>query len=245
MTGFELIPAIDIRGGKTVRLRQGRAEESTVYAESPLEAAQRFSGQGAPRLHIVDLDGAFLGKPVHFETIRRIAAAVPVPVQVGGGVRNAEIAARYLGAGVDRVILGTSVVRDPEEVIRITKAYPGRVAAGIDAREGFAAIRGWVEVTGVRAVDLARDMERIGVACFIYTDIGRDGMLAGPNFPSVQEFARGLSTPVIASGGVTTREDIRALRALAGDGVCGVIVGRALHDGSISLPDALRAARGE
>ncbi len=240
---FQVIPAIDIRGGKVVRLRQGRQEDLTVFSDSPLELAKRFAAGGATRLHVVDLDGAFSGRPVNDDVIVRIASAVEAPVQVGGGVRNFDIAARYLGAGISRVIVGTSVVRDPEEVLRITKAYPGRVAAGIDARDGFAAIRGWVEVTGVAAVDLARRMERNGVSCFIYTDISRDGMLGGPNFRSIREFARGLSTPVIASGGVSTLEDLASLRDLEDDGVCGAVVGRAMLDGSLPLADALTMER--
>jgi phosphoribosylformimino-5-aminoimidazole carboxamide ribotide isomerase len=237
---FEVIPAIDIQGGKAVRLRQGRAEDATVFSDSPLDVAKRFAAAGAARIHVVDLDGAFLGKPVNFEIIRRIAAAVDVPVQVGGGVRNFEIASRYMGAGVSRVILGTSAVRNPEEVLRITKAYPGKVAASIDARDGKVAIRGWVEMTGVIAVDLARRMEKIGISCFIYTDISRDGMMSGPNFGSIGEFAKGLSTPVIASGGVSALADVEKLLAMEGEGVCGAIIGRALYDGSITLADALR-----
>ncbi len=237
---FEVIPAIDIQGGKAVRLRQGRAEDATVFADSPLEVAKRFAAAGASRIHVVDLDGAFSGKPVNFDIIRRIAAAVDVPVQVGGGVRNFTIASRYVGAGVARIILGTSAVRNPEEVLRITKAYPGKVAASIDARDGKAAIRGWVEVTGVDAVDLARQMEEGGVSCFIYTDISRDGMMAGPNFKSIGAFAKGIATPVIASGGVTTLADVEALLAMESQGVCGAIIGRALYDGSIALADALR-----
>jgi phosphoribosylformimino-5-aminoimidazole carboxamide ribotide isomerase len=192
---------------------------------------------------VVDLDGAFLGKPVNFEIIRRIVAAVDVPVQVGGGVRNFDIASRYLGAGVSRVILGTSVVRNPEEVLRISKAYPGKIAVSIDARDGRVAIRGWVEVTGVDAVDLARRMEKSGVSCFIYTDIARDGMMEGPNFPSISGFAKGLGSPVIASGGVTTLADVETLRSMEGEGVEGVIIGRALYDGSLSLQEALRLER--
>lgn len=240
---FEVIPAIDIQGGKAVRLRQGRAEDATVFSDSPLDVAKRFAAAGASRIHIIDLDGAFLGKPVNFDIVRRIAAAVNVPVQVGGGVRNFDIASRYIGAGASRIILGTSVVRNPEEVLRITKAYPGKVAAAIDARDGKVAIRGWVEVTGVVAVDLARQMEKSGISCFIYTDISRDGMMSGPNFGSIGEFAKGLSTPVVASGGVTTLADLERLLAMEGEGVCGAVIGRALYDGSISLVDALRLER--
>lgn len=242
--GFQVIPAIDIQGGKAVRLRQGRQEDSTVFDDSPVEVARRFAEAGAERIHVIDLDGAFSGRPVSEGIIRRIVKAVRCPVQVGGGVRNFRIAAQYLGAGVSRVILGTSIVQNLEEVLRITKAYPGRVAAGIDAREGFVAIRGWVEVTGITAVDLARRMEQSGISCFIYTDISRDGMMEGPNFPSIREFARGVSTPVIASGGVSTMEDLATLREMEGDGVCGAVVGRAIYDGSLSLADVLKRERG-
>ena len=240
---FQVIPAVDIQGGKAVRLRQGRQDDSTVFDDSPVEVARRFAAEGATRIHVVDLDGAFSGRPVNEEIIRRIVNAVECPVQVGGGVRNYEIAARYLGAGVSRIILGTSIVRNPEEVLRITKAYPGKVAAGIDAKDGFVAIRGWVEVTGVTAVDLARQMEENGISCFIYTDISRDGMMEGPNFLSIREFARGLSTPVIASGGVSTLEDLATLGEMESDGVCGAVIGRAIYDGSLSLADALTRER--
>ncbi|MGB7970696.1 MAG: 1-(5-phosphoribosyl)-5-[(5-phosphoribosylamino)methylideneamino]imidazole-4-carboxamide isomerase [Candidatus Deferrimicrobiaceae bacterium] len=240
---FQVIPAIDIQAGKAVRLRQGRQEDATVFSDSPLEVARGFARMGATRLHVVDLDGAFAGRPVNEGIIHRIVTAVDIPVQVGGGVRNFDIAARYLGSGVSRVILGTSIVRNPEEVLRITKAYPGKVAAGIDAKEGFAAIRGWVEVTGVTAVDLARQMEKSGISCFIYTDISRDGMMAGPNFRSIREFARGLSSPVIASGGVSTVADLTTLGEMEGDGVCGAVVGRAIYDGSLPLVEALKQER--
>jgi phosphoribosylformimino-5-aminoimidazole carboxamide ribotide isomerase len=240
---FQVIPAVDIQGGKAVRLRQGRQDDSTVFDDSPVEVARRFAAEGATRIHVVDLDGAFSGRPVNEEIIRRIVNAVECPVQMGGGVRNYEIAARYLGAGVSRIILGTSIVRNPEEVLRITKAYPGKVAAGIDAKDGFVAIRGWVEVTGVTAVDLARQMEENGISCFIYTDISRDGMMEGPNFLSIREFARGLSTPVIASGGVSTLEDLATLGEMESDGVCGAVIGRAIYDGSLLLADALTRER--
>ena len=238
-----VIPAIDLKGGRCVRLRQGRMEDATVYSEDPAAAAALWASLGAKRIHVVDLDGAFLGKPVNMDIICRIVSGVAVAVQVGGGVRYFEIAARYLGAGISRVILGTSIVRNPEEVLRITKAYPGRVAAGIDAKDGYVAIRGWVEVTGVKAVDLARQMEKSGISCFIYTDIQRDGMMAGPNFHATREFAKGLSAPVVASGGVSALADVELFQAMENDGVRGVVIGRALYDGSIALADALRLER--
>jgi phosphoribosylformimino-5-aminoimidazole carboxamide ribotide isomerase len=240
---FRIIPAIDIQGGKAVRLRQGRADEATVYADNPVDVAKRFADDGATTLHVIDLDGAFTGKPVNADIIRRIVSAVDIPVQVGGGIRNDEIASRYLGLGVARVILGTSVVRNPEEVLRITKAYPGQVAASLDAKDGKVAIRGWVEVTGVDAIDLARTLVQSGIACFIYTDIARDGMMAGPNFVRIREFAGGVSVPVIASGGVTTIADIELIQAMEPGGVEGVIIGRAMYDGSIRLEDALKFER--
>jgi len=241
---FQIIPAIDIQKGKAVRLRQGRADEATVFSDSPLEVARRFVAAGASWLHVVDLDGAFLGKPANADIICRIASSTDVPVQVGGGVRNFESASRYFGAGVSRVVLGTSIVRDPEEVTRITKAYPGKVAAGIDARDGRVAIRGWVEVTGVFAADLARQIEQGGVSCFIYTDIARDGMMVGPNFDAIREFAKGVAAPVIASGGVTTLDDLRRLQGMEAEGVAGAIIGRALYDGSIDLAEAIKVERG-
>ncbi len=240
---FQVIPAIDIKGGKAVRLRQGRAEDVTVFDDSPLAVARRFAAAGASLIHVVDLDGAFSGKPENLDAILRIASSVDVEIEVGGGIRNYDTASRYLGGGVSRIVLGTSIIRDPEEVSRITKAYPGRVAAGIDAKNGAVAIRGWVEVTGVQAVDLARDMEKGGVSAFIYTDISRDGMMAGPNFESIRAFAKGLATPVIASGGVTTISDVEKLAAMSGEGVCAVIIGRAIYDGSVDLAAALNLER--
>ncbi len=241
---FRVIPAIDIQQGKAVRLRQGRADAATVFSDSPLDVARRFAAAGASLFHVVDLDGAFLGKPVNAEIICRIASSTDAQVQVGGGIRNFETASRYFGAGVARVVLGTSIVRDPEEVTRITRAYPGRVAAGIDARDGRVAIRGWVEVTGVLASDLARQIEKGGVSHFIYTDIARDGMMVGPNFDAIREFAQGMTAPVIASGGVTTLDDVRRLQAMATEGVAGAIIGRALYDGSIDLAEALELEQG-
>ena len=240
---FIVLPAIDIQNGKAVRLRQGRAEDSTVFSDSPLDVARRFAEAGASRLHVVDLDGAFSGKPVNADIIRRIASIPDLQVQVGGGIRNYESAARYFGAGVSCVVLGTSIVRDPDEVTRITRAYPGQVVAGIDAHDGRVAIRGWVEVTGLLASEFARRIEELGVSCFIYTDIRRDGMMVGPSFDSIREFARCVTVPVIASGGVTTIDDLHAIRDMESEGVVGAIVGRALYDGTIDLSEALKLSR--
>jgi phosphoribosylformimino-5-aminoimidazole carboxamide ribotide isomerase len=240
---FQVIPAIDIQGGKAVRLRQGRAEDVTVFDDSPLSVARRFADAGASLIHVVDLDGAFSGKPENLDAILRIASSVGAAIEVGGGIRNYDTASRYLGGGVSRIVLGTSIIRDPGEVSRITKAYPGKVAAGIDAKDGAVAIRGWVEVTGVRAVDLALEMEKSGVSAFIYTDIARDGMMSGPNFESIRAFAKGLSTPVVASGGVTTLADVERLAGMSEEGVGAVIIGRAIYDGSVDLPEALKLER--
>jgi phosphoribosylformimino-5-aminoimidazole carboxamide ribotide isomerase len=242
---FEVIPAIDIKDGKAVRLRQGRADQVTVFDDSPVAVARRFAEAGARRIHVVDLDGAFRGEPASEAIVREILSAVAgrALVQVGGGIRTFAAAERYVEAGVSRVILGTSVVRDPEATERIARAFPGKVAAGIDAKNGDVAVSGWVETTGVRAHDLARAMEARGVACFIYTDISRDGMMEGPNLEALRDFARGLSTPVIASGGVTTLSDVERLSAMAGEGVAGVVIGRAIYDGSVPLAEALRLGR--
>ena len=234
-----LVPDDIILGLIAERLKQPDCAKGFLFDGFPrtIPQAEALRAQG------IELDYVLVIDVSDEEIIRRIVNAVDVPVQVGGGVRNFETAARYLGAGVSRIILGTSIVRNPEEVLRITKAYPGKVAAGIDAKDGFAAIRGWVEITGVTAVDLARQMEKGGISCFIYTDISRDGMLAGPNFRSIREFAKGLATPVIASGGVSTLEDLEALREMESDGVCGAVIGRAIYDGSIALADALKMER--
>jgi len=229
---FQVFPAIDIQNGKAVRLRQGRAEDSTVFSDSPLDVARRFAAAGASWLHVVDLDGAFLGKPVNAEIICRIASGAGVPVQVGGGVRNFESAARYFGAGVSRVVLGTSIVRDPEEVTRITRAYPGQVAAGIDARDGRVAIRGWVEVTGLVATELARRIEECGVSCFIYTDISRDGMMVGTAVEGISDLVRNTGLSIIASGGIASMADIEAAKAA---GASGAIVGKAIYEGKVRL----------
>jgi phosphoribosylformimino-5-aminoimidazole carboxamide ribotide isomerase len=242
---FEVIPAIDIKDGKAVRLRQGRADQVTVFDDSPVAVARRFAEAGARRIHVVDLDGAFRGEAVSEPIVREILSAVAgkALVQVGGGIRTFAAAERYVEAGVSRVILGTAVVRDPEATARIASAFPGRVAVGIDAKNGDVAVSGWVESTGVKANDLARAMEAAGVACFVYTDIARDGMMEGPNLEALRDFARGLSTPVIASGGVTTLSDVERLSAMAGEGVAGVVIGRAIYDGSVPLADALRLGR--
>ena len=234
-----LYPAIDIQGGRCVRLVQGRMEEATVYGEDPAAMARRWVVEGAEALHIVDLDGAREGQPQNSEAVLAIRRAVAVPLQVGGGLRSHEAAAAYLDAGVERVVLGTRAAVDGEFLAEICAAHPGRVAVGIDARDGQVALKGWTEVIPLEAPELARRAEDLGAAAVIYTDIARDGTLSGPNVEAVSSLARQVTLPVIASGGVATVEDLRRLKALEADGVEGVIVGKALYEETLTVAEAL------
>ena len=240
-----VIPAIDLKGGRCVRLRQGRMDQATVYGVDPAAMARRWAGLGAPRIHVVDLDGAFAGRPENREAIRAIRRAVDVPVQVGGGVRDEATAERLFADGVDYVIVGTAAVEDPGLVRRLADRFPGRVLVGIDARGGRVAVRGWAEVTDVAAEDLARRLRDAGAAGFVFTDIERDGMQTGVNLEATASFARAAGVPVIASGGVAAVEDIRRLKPLEPLGVIGVITGRALYEGTLDLSEALAVARGQ
>lgn len=235
-----IIPAIDLHGGRCVRLRRGERAQETVYSHNPAEIALRWQAAGARRLHVVDLDGAFEGTPVNSPAIAAIAAAVDIPVQLGGGIRDRVTAEKVFELGVSRVILGTAAVEDPSLLEELVSLYGGRILVGIDARDGVAAVRGWVESSSYRAVDLAREMEKIGVAEIIYTDISRDGMLAGPNLEAMLEMARALHIPVIASGGVSAMEDLLRLQELESAGISGAIVGQALYSGRIDLAAAIR-----
>lgn len=237
-----IIPAIDIKDSRCVRLTQGRMEDETVYSTDPSEVARRWAGAGAKLIHLVDLDGAVEGNAKNYEVIKKIASSVDVPVQIGGGIRDLKTAELYLKTpGVKRVIIGTAACEDPAFLKSLTKKHPGRVAVGIDAKDGLVAIKGWVEVTDERAVDLARRLEGEGVSCIIYTDISRDGMLMGPNVEATREIAGSVSIPVIASGGVTSIKDIEAYRSV---NLEGVIIGKALYSGKIDLKEALAAAKG-
>lgn len=239
--GFELIPAIDLLGGEVVRLTQGDYDQATVYEADPAEVAGRFRAAGISRLHVVDLEGAKAGRPVQEQAVRGILSAIgDVPVQLGGGLRTLEGIETALGWGLDRVILGTVALRDPELVKQAARAHPGRIVVGIDARDGRVAVEGWVEASETTAVELGRRFEDAGVAAIVYTDIARDGMLSGPNLPQTAALAEALAIPVIVSGGVATRQDILDAAAERTKGICGVIVGRALYTGSIELEDALR-----
>jgi len=243
VASFELIPAIDLLEGRCVRLAQGSYESATVYGDAPGEVAARFAAHPLRRLHVVDLDGARSGKPENAAALRAIlAAAGRIPVQVGGGMRSlADIEAR-LGLGVDRIVLGTAALRDPELVRESARRHPGRVTVGIDARDGKVAVQGWLEASDVEARELARRFEDAGVAAIVYTDIARDGMLSGPNLDQTAALAEAVGIPVIASGGVGSEEDVRRSCALAGRGVAGLIVGRALYTGAVDLGRALEIA---
>lgn len=233
-----VIPAIDLKDGQCVRLRQGRMDDATVFSDDPLAMAAHWVAQGARRLHLVDLDGAFAGAPVNGEAVRAIARAHPqLPVQIGGGIRSAETIEAYLQAGVRYVIVGTRAVREPEFVARICREFPDRIIVGIDARAGLVATDGWAEVTAVRAVELARRFAADGVSAIVYTDIERDGMLGGVNVEATLAVAEA-GIPVIASGGVSNLDDIRALKAVAARGILGAITGRAIYEGTLDLAAA-------
>jgi phosphoribosylformimino-5-aminoimidazole carboxamide ribotide isomerase len=240
---FELIPAIDLLGGRCVRLAQGRYEEATVYGDDPGAVAARFASYPLRRLHVVDLDGARAGAPANGGALRAIlAAARGVPVQVGGGIRTLVQLEERLALGVDRAVLGTAALRDPSLVREAARRHPGRIAVGIDARDGRVAVQGWLESSDVPAVDLARRFEDAGVAAIVYTDIARDGMGTGPNLEQTAALAAAVRVPVIASGGVGSEDDVRRSCALAERGVAGLIVGRALYTGALDLGRALEIA---
>ena len=240
--GFSLYPAIDLKGGQVVRLKRGEMDQATIYADDPAAQARRFIEAGFAWVHMVDLDGAFAGKPANAKAVRAIITAVPgAKLQLGGGIRSMETAEAWLDAGVSRIILGSAAVKDPDFARAACRAFPGRVALGIDARDGMVATEGWAETSDVSATDLARRFEDSGAAAVIYTDIARDGMLSGVNVAATAALARAVRLPVIASGGVAGVEDITALRA-EGAGIEGAILGRALYDGRIEPKVALAAA---
>jgi len=238
-----VIPAVDIKGGRCVRLKQGRMSEETVYSDDPVQAAVTWCSKGAERIHLVDLDGAVGGKRVNGEVISEIARSVPVPVELGGGMRNLASVEFYLEAGVEWVILGTAACKDPNLVKEACRKFPGHVMLAIDARGGRVAVEGWTEDTERSAVEVARAFDSQGIAAVIYTDIQRDGMSVGPNVRATGELARALKTPVIASGGISGLEDIRKVMTLSGQGVMGVITGRALYEGTLDLVEAIRVSK--
>ena len=238
-----VIPAIDLKDGKCVRLRQGRMEDDTVFSDDPLAVARRWVEAGAQRLHLVDLNGAFAGRPVNGEIIKGITAEFPdLDIQVGGGIRDDETIELYLSMGVRYVILGTSAVNTPHFVADVCRAFPGHIIVGLDAKNGKVAIDGWSKLSHHDVADLAQHFERDGVEAIIYTDISRDGMMTGVNIESTVALARPLRIPVIASGGIRDINDIRALRAVQDEGVAGVVVGRALYEGTLDFAEAQRIA---
>lgn len=230
-----IIPAVDIKGGKCVRLEQGAMDRETVYSEHPEQMAIQWEMKGAKKLHLVDLDGAVSGRPVNKKTIQRITENLSIPVELGGGIRSLDAMEEYMGLGVDDVIIGSAAYKDPDLVRSACERFPGRIIVGIDARDERVAVQGWTESTGVSAIEMAKGFEGVGVKSFIYTDITKDGMKCGPNIESIRSFARATALPVIAAGGVTSIKDIEELLRLRGDGVRGIIIGRALYDGVIDL----------
>jgi phosphoribosylformimino-5-aminoimidazole carboxamide ribotide isomerase len=231
-----LIPAIDLKDGQCVRLRQGRMEDDTVFSDQPLDMATRWVEAGARRLHLVDLNGAFAGEPVNGEAIRQIAAAYPdLTIQVGGGIRDEATIEAYLKAGVDFCIIGTQAVREPEFVARACATFPGHVIVGLDAKEGQVAINGWAEITEWNVTELSRRFQDDGVSAIVYTDIGRDGMLSGPNVEATRDLANAISIPVIASGGITDVNDIEALCQAETSNIMGAITGRAIYEGTLDF----------
>jgi phosphoribosylformimino-5-aminoimidazole carboxamide ribotide isomerase len=234
-----LIPAIDLKDGKCVRLRQGRMDDNTIYSDDPVAMAGRWVEQGARRLHVVDLDGAIAGKPVNSGIVREIARSFPnVPIQVGGGIRDEDTIQTYLDAGVRYVIIGTKAVNAPHFVSDICLEFPGHIIVGLDVRDGKVAIDGWSKLSRHDAIDLALKFEEEGVEAFIFTDIGRDGMMNGLNMDATVAFARPLRIPVFASGGVTNLDDIHALAAVESEGIAGAITGRAIYEGTLDFAAA-------
>jgi len=238
-----IFPAIDLKEGQAVRLQQGDMARATVFNSDPAAQAKAFETQGFEYLHIVDLDGAFAGKPVNGEAVDNILKTISMPVQLGGGIRNMTTIEGWLGRGVDRVIIGTAAVRDPPFVKQAARDYPGRVAVGLDARDGKVAVEGWAATSELSALEIARRFEDAGVAAIIYTDVARDGMLTGLNLDATIELAEAVSIPVIASGGLASIEDVKALLEPRAAKLAGAIAGRALYDGRLSAPAALAMIR--
>jgi phosphoribosylformimino-5-aminoimidazole carboxamide ribotide isomerase len=231
-----LIPAIDLKDGRCVRLRQGRMEDETIFSDDPVEVAGRWVEAGARRLHLVDLNGAFAGEPVNGGVIQAIARAYPdLPIQVGGGIRDEKTIQAYLEAGVNFVIIGTQAVKEPEFVARACASFPGSVIVGLDAKEGMVAIDGWATVTDQEVTALSRRFEQDGVSAIVYTDIGRDGMMTGPNVEATSALANAVNIPIVASGGITNLDDIEALCKAETQNIMGAITGRAIYEGTLDF----------
>jgi phosphoribosylformimino-5-aminoimidazole carboxamide ribotide isomerase len=237
---MNLYPAIDLKDGKCVRLLRGEMDKATVFSDSPANQAAVFEKEGFRWLHIVDLNGAFAGRPVNESAVRAILERVTIPVQLGGGIRDIDMIATWLEAGISRVILGTAALRNPFLVKEACRLFPGQIAVGIDAKGGKVAVNGWAEVSDHPAAELAKRFEDVGVSAIIYTDISRDGAMAGPNFDETVKLAESITTPVIASGGISSVADIERYKALSDSGVEGCILGRALYEGAIDASEALK-----
>ena len=233
-----IIPAIDLKDGVCVRLQQGRKDAVTVYSRDAAGTAKKWEGMGARVLHVVDLDGAFSGSQQNLNKIMEIRKSVKMTIEVGGGIRNITVVDRLISAGIDRVIIGTAAIEDPSFVMDACSKFPGRIFIGIDAKDGKVAVKGWEEVSSIDAKELAKRVETVGIAGIIYTDIARDGMLTGPNIPALEEMVRNVKIPVIASGGIATIDDIKALLEIKD--LWGAITGKAIYSGSLDLKEAIR-----
>jgi phosphoribosylformimino-5-aminoimidazole carboxamide ribotide isomerase len=240
-----VIPAIDLKDGKCVRLRQGRMDQETIYSGNPVEMAKHWESKGAERLHVVDLNGAVTGKPFHSSLIKNMIRSVSIPVEVGGGIRNPETIEDYLSSGAGWVILGTAALRNRVLLTEACQQFPGKVILGIDAKGGKVAVEGWKEVASIEAIELVKGFEGFGLSAIIFTDIERDGMSTGLNFESTRNLSRSTSIPVIASGGVSQIEEIVKLMKMESDGIIGVITGRALYTGSLDLEEAIRITKSQ
>jgi phosphoribosylformimino-5-aminoimidazole carboxamide ribotide isomerase len=235
-----IIPAIDLKDGKCVRLRQGKMESATVFNDDPAAQAELWLEAGATRIHVVDLNGSIEGRPINSTAIRSIVGRSNVPVQLGGGIRDSDTLARYLDLGVETAIIGTLAAANPDLVRQLLDMFPGRVAIGVDAKSGLVAVQGWTQDSSLRAVELAQRFDEFHPAFYVYTDIARDGMMQGPNIEATAEFAQAVSAPVILSGGVSTMKDVSDALLLKDQGVAAIIIGRALYDGAIDLKEAIR-----
>lgn len=238
-----IIPAVDIKGGKCVRLEQGFMDRETIFSDYPEEMALQWERKGAKRLHLVDLDGAVQGIPFNKKVIRNVVDRVSIPVQLGGGIRDLDTIEGYINLGIDQIIIGTVAYKDPDLVETACRRYPGRIIVGIDSKDRYVSVEGWTEPTNIIAIDLAKRFEDMRINSIIYTDIKRDGMKRGPNIDAIREFATAINAPVIAAGGISSIKDIENMAELEEDGLSGIIVGRALYDGSIRLEQAINTLR--
>jgi phosphoribosylformimino-5-aminoimidazole carboxamide ribotide isomerase len=238
-----IIPAVDIRGGKCVRLKQGRLNQETVFSDDPVAMGLKWQEAGARWLHVVDLDGAFSARPQNLEVIRRLRRALTIPMELGGGIRTLDTMAAYVDLGIDRLILGTVALKAPDLAARACASFPGRIAMGLDAKDGWLAVEGWTETSRRTALEVARSLAPLRPAALIYTDISRDGVKRGVNLTATRALAEAIDLPIIASGGVSSLDDIKALLPLEPLGVVGVIVGRALYDGNLDLAEAIKIAQ--